>query len=119
MDRCLKNGSICNHLGKRVVDQDWVDYEEEGNKRGYVWQEGQWCPGSLTRSQKRRVQRLRNRELEHAQASGKPQVWRAKQIANRRQPSANIQMAFLLPSEFRVNGESQQPIQAVGFEDLY
>ena len=53
------------------------------------------------RSQKRRVQCLRNRELEHAQASGKPQVWRTKQTANRKQPSANIQMTFLLPSEFR------------------
>ena len=49
----------------------------------------------------KRVQRLRNRELEQAQASGRPQVWRAKQTADKRQPSANIQMAFLLPSEFR------------------
>ena len=45
--------------------------------------------------------RLRNRELEQAQASGKPQAWRAKQTADRKQPSANIQMTFLLPSEFR------------------
>ena len=57
--------------------------------------------------------------MEQAQASGKPQVWHAKQTADRKQPSANIQMTFLLPSEFRVNGESQQPIQAVGFENLY
>ena len=70
------------------------------------------------RSQKRRVQRLRNREMEQAQAPGKTQVWRTKQIADRKQPSANIQMGFLLPSEFRVSGESQQPIQAVGFENL-
>ena len=97
----LKNKSVHNRLGKRVVDQDWADYEEEGNKRKYIWQEGQWCLGGLTRSQKRRVQRLRNKELEQAQASGKPQVWHAKQIADRRQPSANIQMAFLLPLEFR------------------
>ena len=47
------------------------------------------------------MQHLRNRELEQAQASGRPQVWRAKQTADRDQPSANIQMAFLLPSEFR------------------
>ena len=47
------------------------------------------------------MQRLRNKELEQAQASGRPQVWRAKQTADRGQPSANIQMAFLLPSEFR------------------
>ena len=57
--------------------------------------------------------------MEQAQASDKTQVWRTKQIADRKQPSANIQMVFLLPSEFRVNGENQQPIQAVGFENLY
>ena len=28
-------------------------------------------------------------------------MWRTKQIADRKQPSANIQMTFLLPSEFR------------------
>ena len=28
-------------------------------------------------------------------------MWRSKQIAGRGQPSANIQMAFLLPLEFR------------------
>ena len=69
MDRRLKNGSVHNRLRKRVVDQNWADYEE------YVWQEDQWCLGGLTRSQKRRVQCLRNKELEQAQASGKPQVW--------------------------------------------
>ena len=47
------------------------------------------------------MQRLRYRELEQAQASGKPQVWCAKQTADKRQPSTNIQVAFLLPSEFR------------------
>ena len=47
------------------------------------------------------MQHLRNRELEQAQASGRPQVWRAKQTAGRGQLSANIQMAFLLPSKFR------------------
>ena len=107
MDRHLKNKSIHDRLGKRVVDQDWVDHEEGSNQREHVWQEGQWCPGGLTRSQKRRVQRLRNKELEQAQVSGKPQVWRAKQIADRKQPSANIQMAFLLPSEFRASVDQE------------
>ena len=63
MDRRLKNKSVHDQLGKRVVDQDWANYEE-GNEREYVWQKGQWCPGGLTRSQKRRVQCLRNKELE-------------------------------------------------------
>ena len=114
MDQRLKNKSVHDRLRKRVVNQDWAD-----NKRKYVWQKGQWCPGGLTRSQKRRVQHLRNKEMEQAQASGKIQVWRTKQIADRTQPSANIQMAFLLPSEFRVISENQQLIQAVSFENLH
>ena len=32
-DRRLKNRSIHDRLGKRVVDQNWADYEEEE----YVW----------------------------------------------------------------------------------
>ena len=47
------------------------------------------------------MQRLRNKEMEQAQASGKPQVWRTKQTADRKEPLDNIQMAFLLSSEFR------------------
>ena len=53
------------------------------------------------------MQRLRNRELEQAQASDKPQVWCAKQTADRRQPSANIQMAFLLPLKFRAPADQE------------
>ena len=53
------------------------------------------------------MQRLRNRELDHAQASGRPQVWHAKQTAGRGQPSANIQMAFLLPLEFRALADQE------------
>ena len=45
--------------------------------------------------------------MEQAQASGKAQVWRTKQIADRKQPSANIQMAFLLPSEFRALADQE------------
>ena len=59
----LKNRSVHDRLGKRVVDQNWADYEKEGDEEEYVWQEGQWYLGGLTRCQKRRVQRLRNREL--------------------------------------------------------
>jgi len=63
VDRRLKNRSIHDRLGKRVVDQNWAGYEEEDDEE-YVWQEGQWCSGDLKRSQKRRVQCLRSRELE-------------------------------------------------------
>ena len=45
--------------------------------------------------------------MEQARAPGKTQVWRAKQIADRKQPSANIQMAFLLPSEFRAPADQE------------
>ena len=106
MDRRLKNRSIHDRLGKRVVNQNWTDYEE-GDEDAYVWQERQWCPGRLIRSQKRRVQCLRNRELEQAQKYGKPQVWRAKQTDNKGQPSGNIQMGFLLPSEFKAPADQE------------
>ena len=53
------------------------------------------------------MQRLRNKELEQAQASSKPQVWCTKQTADRKQPSANIQIAFLLPSEFRTPADQE------------
>ena len=94
-------------MGKRVIGQNWADHEEEGTERIYMWQEGQWCLGDLMRSQKRRVQRLRNKELEQALASYKPQVLRARQTADRGQPSANIQMAFLLSSEFRAPADQE------------
>ena len=64
MDQRLKNRSVHDWLGKRVVDQNWADYEEEGYDEEYVWQKGQWCLGGLIRSQKRSVQHLRNRELD-------------------------------------------------------
>ena len=45
--------------------------------------------------------------MKQAQASSKTQVWRTKHIANKKQPSANIQMAFLLPSEFRASADQE------------
>ena len=50
MDRRLKNISAHDRLGKRVVDQNWANYEQEGDEEEYVWQDGQWCPGGSTRS---------------------------------------------------------------------
>ena len=41
-------------IGKWIADQNWADYVEEGDEEEYVWQEGQWCPGGLTRSQKKK-----------------------------------------------------------------
>ena len=45
--------------------------------------------------------------MKQAQASGKPQIWHTKQTADRKQPLANIQMAFLLPSEFRAPADQE------------
>lgn len=44
-----------------------------------MWQEGQWCLGGLTKSQKRRVQYLRNDELQRK----KPKVWQARKIVDK------------------------------------
>jgi hypothetical protein len=44
-------------------------YEQEE----YIWQKNQWCPRGLTKSQKRRVQCLRNDEQQEAKKKSK--VW--------------------------------------------
>jgi hypothetical protein len=62
MDRHIKNKGIHSQLVKRGYDQHWANHDEE--EKEYVWQESQWCPRGLSRSQKGRVQRLRNKELE-------------------------------------------------------
>jgi hypothetical protein len=64
-DRHLKINRIDDQPKKRYADHRWIDHEEEEDQ-GYIWQKGQWCPPSLRRSQKRRVQRLRNQELKQA-----------------------------------------------------
>jgi hypothetical protein len=71
----VKINEVNDHLTKRHADQKWIDQEEQ--EREYIWQEGQWCPLGLRRSQKRRVQRLRNQELKQAGIKRK-QVWRPK-----------------------------------------
>jgi len=37
MDWRLKNRSVHDRLGKPVVDQNWANYEEEGDEEEYVW----------------------------------------------------------------------------------
>ena len=70
-----------------------------------------WCPRGLTRSQKRRVQRLRQTEaLEEEERRKAPrrgvrsEVWRVKLKADEGQQSgssaAPINMVLMLPSEF-------------------
>ena len=45
--------------------------------------------------------------MEQTQPSSKSQVWRTKQIVDKKQPSANIQIAFLLPLEFRALADQE------------
>jgi predicted nucleic acid-binding Zn-ribbon protein len=72
-DQRQKIIEVIDHPRKRQADQRWADQEEDE----YIWQEGQWCPPRLRKSQKRRVQRLRNRELRQAGVQ-KKQVWHPK-----------------------------------------
>jgi hypothetical protein len=92
-----------------------------------------WCPDELNRSQKRRVQRLRN--LEEAEAKyldvlrkARPDLteqvkhprrvercpprkeWRPKQAKADEKPSADVNMVFVLPSEFRAPQLEDLPI---------
>jgi hypothetical protein len=96
-DRRLKINEIIDHPRKRQADQRWADQEEEEHE--YIWQEGYWCPPGLRKSQKRRVQRLRNRELKHAGIQRK-QVWRPKDNPEGSGCSAPACMVYFLPNEF-------------------
>jgi len=79
-------------------------YDEEIEEVQHVWQENQWCPGGLSRSQKRRVQHLRETEIkiEKTKKAKKSQVWKAKQTADSGK-SAHIGMQCILPAEFRAS----------------
>jgi hypothetical protein len=95
--RCVKINEVDDRPRKRNVDQKWVNQEEQ--EREYIWQEGQWCPPGLRRSQKRRVQRLRNQELKQAGIKRK-QVWRPKDRPDGSGRSAPTCKVCFLPNEF-------------------
>lgn len=102
MDRRLKIGSVHDRLRKRVAEQDLADqHGGHHEEKEHEWQKGQWCPGGLTKSQKRRVQRLRDNELQ--QTGKKSKVWQIKQRADKgkNKLSAEVTAAFMLPAEFR------------------
>jgi len=119
--------SVFRHLGPRTRHDDRMkrptrgDSEQEEEDR---YHRPRWCPDGLNRSQKRRVQRLRN--LEEAEAKyldvlrkARPDLaeqvrrprreercpprkeWCPKQTKADEKPSANVDMVFVLPSEFR------------------
>jgi hypothetical protein len=95
--RRLKINEVIDHPRKRQADQRWVDQEEQ--EREYIWQEGQWCPPGLRRSQKTRVQRLRNQELKQAGIKRK-QVWHPKDKPDGSGRSAPVCIVYFLPNEF-------------------
>jgi hypothetical protein len=96
--RCVKINEIDDQPRKRYVDHRWVDHEEEED-REYVWQKGQWCPPGLRRSQKRRVQCLRNQELKQVGIKRK-QVWHSTDKPDGFGRSAPTCMVCFLPNEF-------------------
>ena len=89
---------------------EYEDYEEESGHE-YVWQKGQWCPPGLRKSQKRRVQRLRNKELKEAVAQ--KTEWCLKKKPDEQGPSADACMTYFLPLEFMAPGD--QDVQ----EEIY
>jgi len=116
-------------LGPKARHDDHIewpsrdDLELEGEDK---YHRSRWCPDGLSRSQKRRVQRLHN--LEEAEAryldvlrKARPDLaeqvrrprrverhpprreWCPKQPRVDDKPSADVNMVFMLPSEFRAS----------------
>ena len=96
----------------RILDDQPMrrDHEREG---AHHTGQPQWCPGGLTRSQKRRVQRLRQLEIieeEQEQTLNKKgarsQVWHVKPKTDGEQNSGSsatpVNMVFMMPREFMV-----------------
>ena len=116
--QCLGPRTRHDDHGKRP-SRDHLELEEEDK-----YHRPRWCPDGLSRSQKRKVQRLRSLEeaearyldvLRKAHPDLTEQVrrsqrverhpprreWRPKQLRDDDKPSADVTMVFVLPSEFR------------------
>jgi hypothetical protein len=95
-------------IGKEL--QENQDQAESSRVRARRVHLPQWCPsGVFSRSQKRRVQRLRHREVERnhhilIEEEHRPRkirkVWRPKPINKDPKPSADVNAVVLLPAEF-------------------
>ncbi|CAO2142352.1 unnamed protein product [Urochloa humidicola] len=76
----------------------------------------QWCPGGLTRSQKRRLQRLRYRDQEEKHAQEKKQVkyqiWLVKPKADELGLAASVNMVFFLPMELKNPADEEDTEEA-------
>src|SRR6185312_550508 len=121
--------SVFRCLGPKARHDDHIerpsrdDLELEGEDKYHL---PRWCPDGLSRSQKRRVQHLRNLEeaearyvdvLRKAHPDLAEQVrhprrverrplrreWHPKQPKADEKPSTDVNMVFVLPSEFRAH----------------
>lgn len=129
-DRHLKISKFEDHRREKFIYQGGSSrqvHSAEEEVREYVWQKGQWCPPGLRKSQKRRVQRLRNREHEKAfteeeaaaekeQVAEGKRVWHPKKKPDERKPSVDISMAFFLPAEFEA--PEDQDVQDEAYSDF-
>src|SRR6185436_13018610 len=116
--RCLEPGTRQDDHVRRPSRGD-SELEEEDR-----YHRPRWCPDGLNRLKKRRVQRLRNLEeaeakyldvLRKARSDLAEQIrrprreerrsprkeWRPKQTKADERPSADVNMVFVLPSEFQ------------------
>jgi hypothetical protein len=84
---------------------------EESNEPAYQREfipepSSQWCPRGLTRSWKRRVQRLTQcKQLELEAEAAK--IWRPKEKADKSELLADINMVFFLPAEYRNQADEE------------
>ena len=103
----------------RMQDDQPMHRDPEKEPYTHHASQPQWCPGGLTRSQKRRVQRLHQLEIieeEQEQTLSRKgvrsQVWRAKPKANDDHHSgssaAPINMVFIMPKEFMAPDDEDQ-----------
>src|SRR5687767_703096 len=109
----------------RVTDENPLGREPEWEhaKSGGKPINPRWCPHGLTKSQKRRIQRLRQWEQQEEESAtdkkeGRPRVWRPKRNDKGNDESvgdesaAEIGMVFILPMEFMTPAD-QQDVSAI------
>ena len=115
-----KNCPVCNQeepmkqesTQRRSVYQRLGPIKEEPFDEELIQRENQWCPSGLfTKNQKRRVQRLRHREIAQERYANRPRIvrkeWRVKaKTDDQVRREADVGMVFFLPSDFRARVES-------------
>jgi hypothetical protein len=108
------NFEVTSRRIKIETVRDWLEREiadEEVEDKEYVWQKNQWCSSGLTRSQKRRVQRLRNDELHQK----RHKVWQIKQTVDKGKGKALVEVStiFILFAEFRASDNEEESDEEV------